>query len=104
MKHTALVLCPGRGKYQKAEFGILLPIYHSETLSLIDKKRRELNLPTVSELDGADKYLPALHQQPANNAALIYAAGLNQFGASISILLDAHLTTPERLGITQQRL
>lgn len=33
-----------------------------------------------------------------------YSEGLNQFGASISILLDAHLTTPERLGITIQRL
>lgn len=33
-----------------------------------------------------------------------YSEGLNQFGASISILLDTHLTTPERLGITQQRL
>jgi [acyl-carrier-protein] S-malonyltransferase len=81
MKPTALVLCPGRGTYQKAEFGCLRPFYHSETLALIDQKRRELNLPTVSELDGADKYLPALHQQPANNAALIYAAGLNQFAA-----------------------
>lgn len=81
MKPTALVLCPGRGTYQKAEFGCLRPFYHSETLSLIDKKRQALNLPTVSELDGAERYLPALHQQPANNAALIYAAGLSQFAA-----------------------
>jgi hypothetical protein len=36
--------------------------------------------------------------------AYSYSEGLNQFGASISILLDTHLTTPERLGITQQRL
>lgn len=33
-----------------------------------------------------------------------YSEGLNQFGASISIILNTHLTTPERLGITQQRL
>ena len=33
-----------------------------------------------------------------------YSAGLNNFGASISIILNTHFTTPERLGITQQRL
>jgi hypothetical protein len=33
-----------------------------------------------------------------------YSDGLNEFGASFSILLDTHLTTPERLGITIQRL
>jgi len=33
-----------------------------------------------------------------------YSEGLNQFGASISIILNTHLTSPERLGITQQRL
>jgi len=81
MKPTALVLCPGRGTYQKAEFGSLRPFYQSEILAQIDKTRRTLNLPSVSELDGADKYLPALHQQPANNAALIFAAGLCQFAA-----------------------
>lgn len=81
MKPTALVLCPGRGTYQKAEFGSLRPFYQTEILMHIDNKRQALNLSTVSELDGADRYLPALHQQPANNAALIYAAGLCQFTA-----------------------
>ena len=33
-----------------------------------------------------------------------YSEGLGNFGASISIICFAHLTTPERLGITQQRL
>ena len=33
-----------------------------------------------------------------------YSDGLDEFGASFSILLDTHLTTPERLGITIQRL
>ena len=34
----------------------------------------------------------------------VYSEGLGEFGASISIILSTHLTTPERLGITQQRL
>jgi hypothetical protein len=33
-----------------------------------------------------------------------YSEGLNEFGTSFSIILSTHLTTPERLGITQQRL
>jgi hypothetical protein len=33
-----------------------------------------------------------------------YSEGLNLFGASISIICFTHLTSPERLGITQQRL
>ena len=33
-----------------------------------------------------------------------YSDGLDQFGASFSIILNTHLTTPERLGITKQRL
>jgi hypothetical protein len=33
-----------------------------------------------------------------------YSTGLNNFGASFSIILNTHMTSPERLGITQQRL
>jgi acyl transferase domain-containing protein len=79
MKPTALVLCPGRGTYQKAEFGSLKPFYGSTALAQIDQTRTTLHLPTVTGLDQADKYLPALHQQAVNNAALIYAAGVCQF-------------------------
>lgn len=33
-----------------------------------------------------------------------YSQGLNNFGASFSIILNTHYTSPERLGITRQRL
>lgn len=33
-----------------------------------------------------------------------YSSGLQNFGNSFSIILFTHMTTPERLGITQQRL
>jgi hypothetical protein len=38
------------------------------------------------------------------NPQYAYSQGLNNFGASISIILNTHFTTPERLGITRQRL
>ena len=80
-KKTAVVICPGRGTYQKNEFGCLKPFYDSTLLNQIDRVRAQLGLETVSALDSADKYLPARHQLPVNNAALIYAAGLCQFNA-----------------------
>ena len=33
-----------------------------------------------------------------------YSEGLNEFGASFSIILTTHLSSPERFGITAQRL
>ncbi|WP_306518418.1 malonyl CoA-ACP transacylase [Rheinheimera sp.] len=81
MKQTAVVLCPGRGTYQKTELGCLAPFYDSNTLKAIDKQRQLLGLTTVTELDSAAVYLPASHQKAENNAALIYAAGLAQFQA-----------------------
>lgn len=79
MKKTAVVLCPGRGTYQKTELGSLAAYYQNPLLGQIDGVRKALGLATVSELDQAERYLHALHQLPSNNAALIYAAGLLQF-------------------------
>ena len=80
-RKTALVICPGRGTYQKNEFGCLQAFYDMPVLNHIDRVRASLGLETVSALDSADKYLPARHQLPVNNAALIYAAGVCQFHA-----------------------
>lgn len=38
------------------------------------------------------------------NPQYAYSQGLENFGASISIICSTHLTSPERLGITIQRL
>lgn len=38
------------------------------------------------------------------NPQYSYSDGLQNFGASFSIILNTHLTSPERLGILQQRL
>lgn len=80
-KQTAVVICPGRGTYQKNEFGCLRPFYDTPALNSIDRARLQLGLEPVSALDSAEKYLPARHQAPVNNAALIYATGVCQFQA-----------------------
>lgn len=98
MKPTALVICPGRGTYQKTELGCLTPFYQSSTLQHIDQQRQRLQLPSVSELDQAARYLPALHQQPANNAALIFATGLCQFTALADSGFDVVAVTGNSMG------
>ena len=52
------------------------------------------------EVDNTNENQLFLGKDPA----YAYSEGLNEFGASFSIILFTHLTSPERLGITQQRL
>ena len=52
------------------------------------------------EVDNTNENQLFLGKDPA----YAYSQGLDRFGASFSIILFAHLTTPERLGITIQRL
>jgi hypothetical protein len=52
------------------------------------------------EVDNTNENQLFLGKDPA----YAYSTGLENFGASFSILLFTHLTSPERLGITQQRL
>jgi hypothetical protein len=52
------------------------------------------------EVDNTNENQYFLGKDPA----YAYSEGLGNFGASISIILSTHLTSPERLGITIQRL
>ncbi|MDX1677701.1 malonyl CoA-ACP transacylase [Arsukibacterium sp.] len=83
-KKTALVVCPGRGSYNRPELGYLSrhlssahPFYRQ--LSEFDALRRELELPTITELDSAASFSNRLHLKADNAAALIFAAGLADF-------------------------
>jgi hypothetical protein len=52
------------------------------------------------EVDNTNENQLFLGKDPAYT----YSSGLQNFGASFSIVLNTHMTSPERLGITQQRL
>ncbi|RUO63757.1 malonyl CoA-ACP transacylase [Pseudidiomarina insulisalsae] len=85
MKKTALVICPGRGTYNKPELGSISANLGASSpkikedlqsvLSQIDAERAQSGLATVSELDQAKLFKTSLHQKPEHAAALIYAAG-----------------------------
>jgi malonyl CoA-acyl carrier protein transacylase len=80
-KLATLVVSPGRGTYGKAELGYLKR-FHADKTELIagfDRLRAERGQPTLSELDGADRFSPALHTRGDIASPLIFAASYADF-------------------------
>ncbi|NRA43202.1 MAG: hypothetical protein HRU21_12980, partial [Pseudomonadales bacterium] len=81
VKKRVVVICPGRGTYNKEELGYLQR-HHSdktEIVALIDDYRAEKQQKSVAELDGMEKYSMATHTAGENASALIYACALADF-------------------------
>jgi malonyl CoA-acyl carrier protein transacylase len=75
-RQAALVVCPGRGTYGKNELGYLKRFHgdRPELLATVDRIRTDRGEPTVSELDGADRYSPGLHTRGDIASPLIFTA------------------------------
>ena len=76
-RKTALVVAPGRGTYGKGELGSIARLHGTRFAELIanfDAQRRERGQPTVTELDGADRFSVATHMRGDVAAPLIYTA------------------------------
>ncbi len=83
MKQKLLVICPGRGTYNATELGYLAR-HHAgggDLVARLDAYRAAQGKPTISELDGAQKYSPSLHMPGDNASLLIYACALADFAA-----------------------
>ncbi|MDK2761088.1 MAG: ACP S-malonyltransferase [Sphingopyxis sp.] len=81
-RRTALVIAPGRGTYGKGELGSIARLHGGRFADLIadfDAQRRARSQPTVSELDGADRFSVATHMRGDVAAPLIYAATILDF-------------------------
>jgi len=81
VKKRVVVICPGRGTYNKEELGYLQR-HHSdktEIVELIDAYRVEKNQKSIAELDSFEKYSMATHTAGENASALIYACALSDF-------------------------
>ena len=79
---TAVVICPGRGTYGKAELGVLKRHFRDRALLAgFDARRRDLGQETLTDLDNAAQYSVARHTRGDNASALIYAATLADFRA-----------------------
>lgn len=83
MKKRIVVVCPGRGSYTKETLGYLRQFggHVAEFISDIDSRRKQLNELTISELDGADVFKPAVHTKGEHASSLIYACAYADFMA-----------------------
>ena len=83
MKKRIVVICPGRGSYTKETLGYLSQFggHVRDFLVDIDGRRAALREPTISELDGADVFKPAVHTKGEHASALIYACAYADFMA-----------------------
>jgi [acyl-carrier-protein] S-malonyltransferase len=83
VKEKLLVICPGRGTYNATELGYLQR-HHAgggDLVARLDAYRAAQGQPTISALDGAEKYSPSLHMPGDNASLLIYACALADFAA-----------------------
>jgi [acyl-carrier-protein] S-malonyltransferase len=82
-KQTAVVICPGRGTYNKDELGYFQR-HHADKghiLDVIDSYRHSQGQMPVSELDAMNAYNMRQHTAGENASALIYACARGDFEA-----------------------
>lgn len=96
---TAVVICPGRGTYNKPELGYLQRHFADKPLlEAFDRARTELGQETLSALDGAASYSTTKHTRGDNASALIYAAALSDFRAIDSEKVEIVAVTGNSMG------
>jgi len=80
-KQRAVVICPGRGTYNKEELGYLAKFHHSkiEFIDNIDQFRSRLKQKPISELDQMEAYSMRTHTAGENASALIYACAYSDY-------------------------
>ena len=80
-KEKVLVVCPGRGTYNKGELGYLHR-YNGDRTRLVQEinhLRSHLDQDDILELDRQDKYSTPRHTAGENASALIYACAHHDF-------------------------
>ncbi|HEX8654865.1 MAG TPA: ACP S-malonyltransferase, partial [Allosphingosinicella sp.] len=99
-KEAALIVCPGRGTYGKAELGYLKRFHadRGELIERFDRLRSERGQPTMSELDGAERFSPALHTRGDIASPLIFTAAFADFLAIDRARFDIAAVTGNSMG------
>ncbi len=82
-KKRVVVICPGRGTYNKEELGYLQRLHSdkAELIQVIDNFRQQQGQLTISELDAKEQYSMRLHTAGENASALIYGCAIADFQA-----------------------
>lgn len=96
---TAVVICPGRGTYNKEELGYLSRHFpDAELLNAMDAERGKQGQETLSDLDGADRFSLSKHSRGDNASGLIYAATLGDFQSIDRSRIDVVAVTGNSMG------
>ncbi|WP_412546727.1 ACP S-malonyltransferase [Maricaulis sp. MIT060901] len=99
MSKTAVLICPGRGTYNKSELGVLGRSFpNSALLSEFDARRAGLGQETLTALDSAQRYSVAKHTRGDNASALIYAATYGDFLSIDAREIDIVAVTGNSMG------
>ena len=99
-KKTAVVICPGRGTYTKAELGYLKkyhPRFDAE-LGAIDARLAALGQPTVTSLDEAPQFSLKTHTPGEFASTLIYACSWADYLAIDRQQFDVVAVTGNSMG------
>jgi len=76
----AVVICPGRGTYNKSELGYLAQNFpDAGLLAQFDAQRSDLGQESLVSLDSAERFSLAKHTRGDNASALIFASSLGDF-------------------------
>jgi [acyl-carrier-protein] S-malonyltransferase len=99
-KQAALVICPGRGTYGKAELGYLHRLHGDkpELLATVDRLRAARGQQTISELDGAERFSPALHTRGDIASPLIFTSSYADYLAIDRSRFDVVAATGNSMG------
>ena len=99
-KQRVVVICPGRGTYNKEELGYLQRLHSDKTeiVSLIDDFRSGQGQIKVAELDSMENYSMGIHTAGENASALIYACALSDYQAINKDEFDIVAVTGNSMG------
>jgi [acyl-carrier-protein] S-malonyltransferase len=97
---AALIVCPGRGSYGKAELGYLKRLHadKAELIETVDRKRSERGQPTISALDGAERFSMATYSRGDIASPLIFTASYADFLAVDRSRYDIAAVTGNSMG------
>lgn len=100
MKKRIVVICPGRGTYTKETLGYLRQhgAFAQDFIKDIDRRRKDLGEPTITELDSAETFQPALHTRGEHASSLIYACSYTDFMAIDREKFDVVAITGNSMG------
>ncbi len=97
---AALVVCPGRGTYGKAELGYLKRHHadKADLLATVDRHRTERDREPISALDGAERFSVATHTRGDIASPLIFTASFADFLAIDRDRFDVAAVTGNSMG------